>query len=1092
VGAERTGAEFVRLMNVGKAQLENRDSAKAIEALSKATELDADSAAAWRNLARAYFLAGDFDAAARTLATAAGVEPGSVATEYLSGIALARMSKFETAVPHLERAVKLDPDTAALRYQLASAYQAEAEHEKAKAQLLATVKLDPLHASAHFKLGAYARQAQDRDGFRKRTEEFMRLRKLFGDETRSVDALERCAYTDAEPAVAARGAAERPEPIEVRFVDATREMLPGGAASASAACVLDVDRQGRPSVFVVGPDGECSVLTGSAGGGVLTRTELGGAVPAELGPASCRVGDFQNDVPEGATFDFAAHAHADVLVLGAGGVALLKQGRSDGKPAFRDVADAAGLKGVKARDAVWVDYEHDGDLDLLLATQAGPRLWQNNGDGTFADVTGDVGLSDEVAAVGVAAADLDRDVAVDLIVARGEGPTRVFKNQRTGEFAGLSEPPGPWAPASRVLLNDLTNNGFVDGVLIGSNEVVTQLTRVSHRPVLALGGLAPTAGVLIDYDNDGWLDLCLGGSGAQGAVRLWRNAGDADGRLVWQDVSAATGLSSLVMPVIRAMAAVDVDSDGDTDLLLTGGGELHVLRNDGGSRNAQLKLHLTTVKTNPSGLGTRIEVRRGTTQTTRAVTDIPIEIGVARRDKLDSVQTVWSNGVIENQMDVEPGNAPRDVREKVVATGSCPFLYAWDGEGFRFVTDILGNAPLGLPIARGVILPADTEEIVFVGTGEEFRPRAGRYTTRISEEFCEVLYLDTVRLIAVDHLPEVEVHSTDKIMPEPFPPSQIRAVHAGRAPSRATGDDGVDRTRAVAALDDVYAPPGRPLPPPFRGSCYPLALTLDFGPLDVERPYVLALTGWLRYGQASTNIALSQSSVYPVIPPTLAAETPGGWQAVDVVVGMPAGKTKTILVDLAGKLPSEAFRLRLTTTFEIAWDRIALMEWTDLPAESIRELAPASADLHWRGFSDIRVRVPGGPDTPEHDAVNERPPWRMMMEGWCTRYGDVRELVTDLDERVAIINAGDAVTLGFAAKSLPPVPPGLVRSYFFYSSGLEKDCDYNVTDGTTVAPLPIEVPIDPPADGSEHWWLKYNTRFVPRDAFEPAGPSGTR
>lgn len=1081
-------AEFARLMNVGKAELENRDSAKAIDALTKATAMRPDSAPAWRNLARAQFLAGDFDGAAKTLETAAKLEPASVATEYLTGLVYLRTSKFEEAVPHLEQAVRLDPDTAVLRYQLASAYQAVGRHDRAKEQLLATVKLDPLHASAHFKLAAYARQAGERDEARRRTEEFMRLRKLFGDETRTTDSLERCVYTDPEPPAASAARAARPGPVGVRFVDASDEFVPRDAASVKAACVLDVDKEGMPTLFVAGSERECGLLTGSAGERAMSMEDLGPILSSPIGAFSCRVGDFHDDVPDGVTFDADVHALADVFVLGADGVALLEQARSGGKRSFRDVTEAAGLKDVKARDAVWVDYEHDGDLDLLFATEAGARLWQNNGDGTFTDVTHPVGLTDEAAALAVAAADLDRNVAVDLLVTHGDRPTRVFENQRTGTFAPMSDPPGPWPPATRALVNDLTNNGFIDVVLLQPGEAVTILGREPHRPGIELSDFTPTAGVLLDYDNDGWLDVCLAGSGHNGPVRLWRNAADADGGLLWREVSGPSGLASLKPVEIRDMIAVDLDVDVDTDLLLvTKDGELRVLRNDGGNTNAQLKLHLTTVKTNPSGIGTRVEVHRGPTHISRTVTRLPIEIGVGPKEKLDAVQTVWTNGVIENQIDVEPVRVPLTIREKVVATGSCPFLYAWNGDGFRFVTDILGNAPLGLPIARDVMLPADVDEIVQVGTQRDFQPRDGVYTTQIGEEFCEVLYLDEARLIAVDHAPGVEVHSTDKVMPEPFPPSELWAVTAAWAPMRAVGDDGVDRTRAVAKLDDVYAPSGRPLPPPFRGSCYPLVLTLDFGPLDIDRPYVLALTGWLRYGQASTNIALSQNSARPVIPPKLEAETPDGWLPVDVVVGMPAGKTKTILADLAGKLPKGASRLRLTTTFEIAWDRIALVERTELPPASIHTLSPVSADLAWRGFSEIRVRVPSGPDTPAHDDVSDRPPWRMMMEGWCTRYGDVLELVNEVDDRVAIINAGDAVTLGFAADGLPPVPPGLVRTFFFYSLGIEKDCDHNVTDGATVAPLPLELPLEPPADGSGLWWLKYNTRFVPRDALEPAG-----
>ena len=72
---------------------------------------------------------------------------------------------------------------------------------------------------------------------------------------------------------------------------------------------------------------------------------------------------------------------------------------------------------------------------------------------------------------------------------------------------------------------------------------------------------------------------------------------------------------------------------------------------------------------------------------------------------------------------------------------------------------------------------------------------------------------------------------------------------------------------------------------------------------------------------------------------------------MDVTVGAPAGKTKTILVDLEGKLEAGTRRLRLTEAFEIHWDRIALMEKKPNAATKITFITPSEADLHFRGFS---------------------------------------------------------------------------------------------------------------------------------------------
>ena len=480
-----------------------------------------------------------------------------------------------------------------------------------------------------------------------------------------------------------------------------------------------------------------------------------------------------------------------------------------------------------------------------------------------------------------------------------------------------------------------------------------------------------------------------------------------------------------------------------------------------------------------------MEIRDGGFRAARVVSELPIEIGIGQREAVDVVRTVWTNGVVDNLFDHRPAREPLTIVEKVVATGSCPFLLAWDGAGWRFVTDILGNAPVGLPLRRDVLLPADPDELVYIGNRSNFKPRDGRYLLDITDAFREVLYLDSAALWAVDHAPDVEIHATDKIMPPPFPPSELWALGNKTSPGSAIGDDGVDRTEAVRSIDGSFAPPGTPLSSTLRGMCHPMTLTMDFGTLNVRKPLVLALTGWLQYGDASTNIALSQNRSLTIIPPMLEVETAtDSWTPVDVVVGMPAGKTKTILCDLSGKLPPGSRRLRLTTTFEIRWDRIALFERRPLPESRIVKIAPRSADLGWRGFPDIRSRAPGHPTTPDYDVVTDRPPWQPMLTGWCTRYGDVMELVARRDDRVVVANGGDGLSLGFEAV-LPPPAPRMTRSFFFYSVGWEKDGDYNVVDGDTVEPLPVGKvnATAEPLDETD-WQVKYNTRWVPSNPWE--------
>jgi tetratricopeptide (TPR) repeat protein len=1091
-------------MNIGKAQLENRSSTDAIAAFEKAVEIRPESPPALRNLARAFLLARDSDGVRRALDRAARAEADSAATAYLLGIHHARQTQFAEAMAPFETAARLDPHTATLRFQLAVAYQAIQRHDDAQQQLRETLRLDPLHASAHFKLSTYARQRGDMETAQAHMREFMRLRQVFGDESRNTEALESCVYTRPEPATPAIGTdVGRQADLLVRFHDATDILLPDESSrTADCLTVLDVDAGGNITLFAAH----------GASGYRLLQTSADAWRPSAMVPLAdnaevlqCVAGDFFNAVPPSEKYDAAVHARGDVIVMTSSGPRLLQR-TSDG--AFSDVTKRSGIAGGRAEHATWVDFEHDGDLDLLLSAASGPALWQNNGDGSFRMVTDSVGVVGADSAVASLAVELHEDVAVDLIVARSPKDTVVFENLRTGQFRLRPDPPGPLPAGRAIIADDFDNDGHADIVVGHEHGAVVIHGAGARRSTITDAELAVHAIAALDVDNDGWLELALGGvhtsDPARGMVSLHRWDGSG-----WRPVHETVGLRAPAIPPVTEIHAFDADSDGDTDLTEVTSDGLRVLRNEGGNKNRQLKLRLTTVKTNPSGLGTRVEVRAGAFRLTRFVHRLPIEIGVGSRNRLDAVQTLWTNGVVDNQINVEVPTDPLTLVEKNVATGSCPFLFAWDGQRFRFVTDLLGNSPIGLPLSREVMLPADPEEIVWIGSADGFPAREGSFVLTVTNEFREVFYLDEARLIAIDHPIGTETHSTDKIMFPPFPGSEVRVLGSPRSLRQSHSDDGIDRTEALRRLDGEFAAAGKPLPPPYRGMCRPLGIILDFGPLDHLSSPVLAMTGWLQYGDGSTNIALSQDKSLKIILPMLEAETTdGSFMAVDTVVGMPAGKTKTILVDIAGKLPPGARRLRLTTSFEIRWDRIALFEVMRPQEAYPYASAPKHAELSWRGFSEIRSPRPGHPTTPDFGSVSPFPAWRRALQGWCTRYGDVRELLEKRDDRMVIMNAGDALELTFDAGVFPPAAERMVRSFFFYSVGWDKDGDHNVVDGDTVAPLPrslsastdsTAVPSDSPTGPIEQtdgvptghdWELEYNTRWVPGNRFEnaPGGP----
>jgi hypothetical protein len=144
----------------------------------------------------------------------------------------------------------------------------------------------------------------------------------------------------------------------------------------------------------------------------------------------------------------------------------------------------------------------------------------------------------------------------------------------------------------------------------------------------------------------------------------------------------------------------DLDGDGDQDILLGGRTGARFLRNDGGNVHLGMRIQLTALRTGSSknntfGIGSRIEIRAGELYQTRVVTDRLTQIGLGTHLKADVLRVEWTNGV--PQTIYFPGT-DADVLELQQLKGSCAFLYAWDGEQYRFVTDIMWQSALGMPL----------------------------------------------------------------------------------------------------------------------------------------------------------------------------------------------------------------------------------------------------------------------------------------------------------------------------------------------------------------------------------------------------------
>ena len=1063
----RVREEFIDRMNSGRNFLDQGRAEEAASAFAAASLLNPNDRDAWLNLANAHLALGAAPEAARAASTALAIDRHSAAGHYLLGCSLLRQGSYAEAVPSLQTAKDLDRTVNAVSFQLGRAHLGSEQFPAAMDQFLEVVRFDPEHRAAWYSLSQAQLRMGDEEGARTSRERFAELAAVRTESPSGPAAFEACIHTEA--VVPFR--LEQPEVrgIPVRFEEATADLLGRVAHDyRSPFGILDVGRDGELDLLVRGVDG-FELLRPRDGTFVSGGPPLPG--PPDALYTRCRIGDLQIE-------SFMGEGKMeDVCLSGPGGILIL-QVTEDGQ--LFDRSAFSRIDRVRLSHATLADLDFTGKLDIVgIGPDGALTILGNRGNFSYVDASGEYRMpSLSRTPTEFWLEDWDGDDLPDLLLLhRGESP-RLWLRQRGSAFAVPPEPPS-WPRARTMVPGDLDNDLRPDLVLDGPEGLVVRLQGSTETTVLRTGS-PPAAGIrLLDYDNDGWLDILVM---EDRGLSAWRNRGLAG----FEEVTRDLGLDRFSSLRVRTLRSADLDGDCDSDLLLgLEDGALRILRNQGGSVHRQLKVRLVGNRSNPSALGVKVEVASGGLRLIRTVRELPVEIGLGSRDRVELLKPHWSDLVTTTDVSLE-GCRTVDVVELELPTGSCPYLYVWNGERFRFVSDFLGASPLGLPMARGRLIPADTDEFIRLGSGHDVGLQDGDWVVQVTEELREILYLDEAALHVVDHPAEVEVHATNRLVPlPPFPEAGIRAVHRPRTLRAARRSDGLDVREHLLAADGRRVSPVRLRPPQHRGLAEPWHIDLDFGPIDEERDWVLLMEGWLRFGGGMANMSASHFVHYPFPFPTLSARGEDGtWRPLEATLGAPAGKTKSMAVDLGGVLRPGMRHLRLSMAFDLYWDRISLMEaWEGNPVRHV--LRPRVADLHWRGFSEFRDLPRDIPLTPDYDRVRMQAPWTVMPSGWCTRYGPVGSLLESTDDRLVLLSGGDELTLRFDSTQVPPLPSGHRRDLFLFVDGWDKDADPHVVEGWTVGPLPWHGMDDAlygrqerPREVPDDWVEEYNTRWT--------------
>src|SRR5260370_10133488 len=233
-------------------------------------------------------------------------------------------------------------------------------------------------------------------------------------------------------------------------------------------------------------------------------------------------------------------------------------------------------------------------------------------------------------------------------------------------------------------------------------------------------------------------------------------------------------------------------------------------------------------------------------------------------------------------------------------------------------------------------------------------------------------------------------------------------------------------------------------------------LDLDFGRSAADNRAALILNGWVDWADGSTFLGAAQESKDGLVFPYLQVKDAGGkWKTVIADMGIPAGKPKTISVDLSGKFLSASREVRIVTNLCVYWDEIFLIESAAAPRATLTSMDADSADLRFRGFSKATIHPQRKqPESFDYARVAPASMWN-PTPGLYTRYGDVRPLIRALDDRRVIMGSGGELRLQFPAAHLPALPAQWKRDFLLFVDGWAKDGDADTAYSQSVEPLPF-------------------------------------
>jgi tetratricopeptide (TPR) repeat protein len=1058
----------VARLNLGIALLNQQKVELARDALLTAAQQLPRDPYAWYNLGLAYKDLGDLSKSVAAFERVTELLPEEADAYYFVGYLNSQLQKYDQAIAAYQKGLALFPYHASSEFGIARAYQRKGDAAAAREHLAKFQKITTEHLGAPFGAG-------------------------YGDQGRlSLAELVTNPSLDVPPA------------ISVHFIAQNWDALLQGAGKpstapssvpgpSSGACFFDYDGDGNPDLFLVsGAADGASHLLHNVGSGRFEDVTQQSGLKLSGGGLGCTAGDYDND------------GHTDLAVCLSDGVHLLHN-HGDGK--FEDVADKVGIRREKGCVGLsFVDFDHDGDLDLYItsSTEAGVStgpahntLWRNNGNSTFTDVSAETALGIPATGAGLVTTDFNNDRAIDFVFAGGSDGAAIYLNPREGQFTFLSAidfKKENLPPAVGVIAFDFDKDGWMDlafthagapGISLWRNVGGKKLERIKLPDLGWQRGWGISA---IDYDDDGWLDIIAAGeSSSGGELRLLRNLGAKD----WSDVTKDAHLDAVKLSQPRALAIADTRGGGAADVVVTQlGGPPLILYSEGANEHNWMRIDLKALNDNKSGIGTKVEVYAGPLYQKWEVVgasgylgqnSTSVLAGLRSERNAEVVRLLWPTGVPQDEINLSAKKV-HSLAELDRRGSSCPVLFSWNGREYEFIADMIGPGVVGHWVAPGERDVPDPDEYLKINA-RSVHPLNGLLSFRFLEPMEETVYLDQVRLLAIDHPAAYEVNPNERfVSAPPFPEFRVIASRDTRAPLGAWDDHGNNVLPLIARRDRRYVTDFDSVP--FVGFAKLHWVELDLGDWDAAKPLRLIMDGYTDYFTATSMYAADQAGVKVIAPYVEALDAQGRWKRVIDDMGFPAGLERTMVADLSGKVPPGTRRIRIVNNLKIYWDAIRIDQTPETRDVHIAEVPLTRAALEFLGFPLEQRLRPASDTTYSYSRRSMTGPYARAA-GNYTRYGDVHELLRASDDRFAVFGSGEGLKLDFDPRELPPLSAGWVRDYFFYADGFEKDLDFYAAHAFTVEPLPRHTLLpypypagqDYPGDARHlDYQLEFNTR----------------